>query len=174
MADDLIARARRALSRLDTGLPPWPLVRDLADEVQRARSFKSLPPGMVWQDYYSPDDVLKVMAERDNELDRLRALQRDDQDTAKRAIAERDAALAEVGWRTEWSNELATKYVPEEFDDDADLETIIGNWAEFASGELNRLRAAIARVEALAGDWSDFVPMWALREALTGEPGDRQ
>ena len=103
------------------------LIQGLADEVQRARSFKSLPPGMVWQDYYSPDDVLKVMAERDNELDRLRALQRDDQDTAEQAIAERDAALAKF-----------------------------------------------ARVEALADDWYDSVPMWALREALTGEPGDRQ
>lgn len=39
------------------------LVADLAAEVERLRSYKSLPPSMVWQDYYSPDDVCKIQAE---------------------------------------------------------------------------------------------------------------
>lgn len=36
------------------------LVPALIAEVERLRSYKSLPEGMVWQDYYSPDDVCKI------------------------------------------------------------------------------------------------------------------
>lgn len=35
----------------------------LHTENERLKSYKSLPEGMVWQDYYSPDDVIKIRAE---------------------------------------------------------------------------------------------------------------
>ena len=93
---------------------------DLAD---RAREFLSdVKDAPLTVHLYAADELIQFMRSLADELDRLRALQRDGQDTAKQAIAERDAALAKF-----------------------------------------------ARVEALAGDWYDSVPMWALREALTGE-----
>jgi hypothetical protein len=48
------------------------LVPELVAEVKRLRSYKSLPEGMVWQDYYSPNDVIKIRTELEAEIDRLR------------------------------------------------------------------------------------------------------
>lgn len=70
-------------------------LREVAAEL-RKRTCKSLPPGMVWQDYYSPDDVLKIRQPLDDELEHLRGLQLDDRANAIAAIEERDAANAEV------------------------------------------------------------------------------
>lgn len=36
------------------------------------RSYKSLPLGMVWQDYCSPDDVIAIREPLDAEIERLR------------------------------------------------------------------------------------------------------
>ncbi|AGT20589.1 hypothetical protein PBI_SARFIRE_58 [Mycobacterium phage SarFire] len=49
------------------------LVPELIAEVERLRSYKSLPLDMVWQDYYSPDDVLKIRQPLDAEIEQLRA-----------------------------------------------------------------------------------------------------
>ncbi|UEM46081.1 hypothetical protein SEA_PINKCREEK_11 [Mycobacterium phage Pinkcreek] len=49
------------------------LVPELVAEVERLRSYKSLPLDMVWQDYYSPDDVLKIRQPLDAEIEQLRA-----------------------------------------------------------------------------------------------------
>ncbi|NOR03669.1 hypothetical protein HGK72_26825 [Mycolicibacterium fortuitum] len=56
-----------------------------ATEVERLRSYKSLPPGMVWQDYYSPDDVCKIRAEYEAEIEQLKA---------------RETAVADASYRT--------------------------------------------------------------------------
>lgn len=48
------------------------LVPKLVAEVERLRSYKSLPDGMVWQDYASPDDVCKIREPLDAEIERLR------------------------------------------------------------------------------------------------------
>lgn len=48
------------------------LVPELVDEVKKARTYKSLPIDMVWQDYYSPDDVCKIREENEVEVERLR------------------------------------------------------------------------------------------------------
>jgi hypothetical protein len=86
----------------------WPtyfdvgLTRRLADELERLRSYKSLPPGMVWQDYYSPEDVIALRSPLDAEIERLRKITDIiDPDSVYReqrdqAWAERDAANAEV------------------------------------------------------------------------------
>ncbi|UTQ77805.1 hypothetical protein [Mycolicibacterium phage Kashi_SSH1] len=49
------------------------LVPELIAEVERLRSYKSLPLDMVWQDYYSPNDVLKIRQPLDAEIEQLRA-----------------------------------------------------------------------------------------------------
>ncbi|UVK60534.1 hypothetical protein SEA_SABBB_90 [Mycobacterium phage Sabbb] len=49
------------------------LIPELIAEVERLRSYKSLPLDMVWQDYYSPDDVLKIRQPLDAEIEQLRA-----------------------------------------------------------------------------------------------------
>jgi len=56
------------------------LVRELLDaldaahaENEQLRSYKSLPVGMVWRDYYSPDDVIKIRRPLDDEIEQLRA-----------------------------------------------------------------------------------------------------
>ena len=46
----------------------------LCDEVERLRHYRSLPDGYVWQDYYSPEDVLKIREPLDAENERLRAV----------------------------------------------------------------------------------------------------
>lgn len=48
-------------------------VLTLRRELAAARSYRSLPPNMVWQDYASPDEVLKIRAPLDDEIERLRA-----------------------------------------------------------------------------------------------------
>ena len=48
-------------------------IGELVEALESAQSHKSLPPGMVWQDYYSPDDVLKIREPLDAEIERLRA-----------------------------------------------------------------------------------------------------
>lgn len=48
------------------------LVPELVAEVERLRSYRSIPQGMVWQDYYSPDEVIKVRKPLDDEIERLR------------------------------------------------------------------------------------------------------
>ena len=40
-------------------------------EIEHLRCYKSLPEGMVWQDYYSPDDVNKIRTELEEENGRL-------------------------------------------------------------------------------------------------------
>lgn len=42
-----------------------------ATDLAVARSYKSLPLDMVWQDYYSPNDVLKIRRPLDDEIERL-------------------------------------------------------------------------------------------------------
>jgi len=61
----------------DTG---WELVAELlADveaaraEISRLRNYRSLPLDMVWRDYYSPDEVIKIRRPLDDEIERLRA-----------------------------------------------------------------------------------------------------
>ena len=49
-------------------------IPDLCDEVERLRHYRSLPDGYVWQDYYSPEDVLKIREPLDAEIERLRAV----------------------------------------------------------------------------------------------------
>jgi hypothetical protein len=39
------------------------------------RSYKSLPPGMVWQDYYSPDDVIKRIEDERAEWVKARTIE---------------------------------------------------------------------------------------------------
>lgn len=81
---------------------PGPRILSLLREVERLRSYKSLPPGMVWQDYYSPDDVCKIREPLDAEIEHLRKITDIiDPDSVYReqrdqAWAERDAANAEV------------------------------------------------------------------------------
>ncbi|UJQ86415.1 hypothetical protein WOJTEK_86 [Gordonia phage Wojtek] len=45
---------------------------DVRAELDQARRFRSLPDGYVWQDYYSPDEVIRIRegieAERDAAL----------------------------------------------------------------------------------------------------------
>ncbi|WP_301121100.1 hypothetical protein [Mycolicibacterium fortuitum] len=60
-------------------------VADLVADNERLRSYKSLPPGMVWQDYYSPDDVCRIRAEYEAEIEQLKA---------------RETAVAEASYRT--------------------------------------------------------------------------
>lgn len=50
------------------------LIPELVAEVERLRSYKSLPVGMVWQDYYSPNDVCEIRTPLDLEIERLRAV----------------------------------------------------------------------------------------------------
>ena len=52
------------------------------DELEEARKYRTLPPGYVWQDYYSPDEVIVIRREVEFAIE-----------TAER---ERDEALAEV------------------------------------------------------------------------------
>lgn len=47
------------------------LVPELVTEIERLRSYKSLPDHMVWQDYFSPDDVIKIREPLDAEIERL-------------------------------------------------------------------------------------------------------
>lgn len=88
-SDDLVDEARTAADCAESD--SWPtyfdvgLTRRLADELERLRSYKSLPPGMVWQDYYSPDDVCKIRAEYETEIERLKA---------------REDTVAEASYRT--------------------------------------------------------------------------
>ncbi len=49
------------------------ILRDLVAALEHARSHKSLPSGMVWQDYYSPDDVCKIREPLEADIERLRA-----------------------------------------------------------------------------------------------------
>ena len=44
-------------------------VRELEAELAKARNYRSLPYNCVWQDYYSPDEVIKLRAEADDERD---------------------------------------------------------------------------------------------------------
>ena len=48
------------------------VVGALVAEVERLSSYRSIPPGMVWQDYYSPDDVLKIRVPLDDEIEKLK------------------------------------------------------------------------------------------------------
>lgn len=84
MADKLMERAKTMLNTIEYAKfhrtsPAYPdaeverIIRDLVAALESARSYKSLPPGMVWQDYYSPDDVLKIRQPLDDEIERLRA-----------------------------------------------------------------------------------------------------
>ena len=70
-ADDL-NRVRGPLSDVQVGR----VLRDvfaLCDEVERLRHYRSLPDGYVWQDYYSPEEVLKIREPLDAENERLQA-----------------------------------------------------------------------------------------------------
>lgn len=79
MSDRLIDRGKDFLVRTGRstlavgGLETRDLVVELVSALEEASSYKSLPPGMVWQDYYSPDDVLKIREPLDAEIERLRA-----------------------------------------------------------------------------------------------------
>lgn len=79
MSDNLIERGKDFLERTARstlavgGLETRDLVAYLVSALEQARSYKSLPPGMVWQDYYSPDDVCKIREPLDAEIERLRA-----------------------------------------------------------------------------------------------------
>ncbi|MDV6309931.1 hypothetical protein [Gordonia amicalis] len=57
------------------------IVDRLLAELDNARRFRSLPDGYVWQDYYSPDEVIRIRTEIE---------------------AERDAALATLQQVREW------------------------------------------------------------------------
>jgi hypothetical protein len=57
---------------------------DALAELDNARRFRSLPDGYVWQDYYSPDEVIRIRTEID---------------------AERDAALATLQQVREWAEQ---------------------------------------------------------------------
>lgn len=48
-------------------------VLELLDEIALLRRYRSVPPGMVWQDYYSPDEVIEIREELQAEIDRLQA-----------------------------------------------------------------------------------------------------
>lgn len=58
------------------------LVADLLAEVERLSSYRSLPDGYVWQDYYSPDEVIRIREPLEAEVDQ--------------ALEERDQARAAV------------------------------------------------------------------------------
>lgn len=64
---ELGARAQRLAAAPD-------MVPELVTALEQARSYKSLPVGMVWQDYYSPDDVLKIRGPLDSEVEKLRVV----------------------------------------------------------------------------------------------------
>lgn len=74
---------------------------DLAAEVERLRSFRSIPDGMVWQDYCSPDEGLRIRRPLDDEIERLRALiGRLESIAAQKAIAAHALGHGDVerGW----------------------------------------------------------------------------
>lgn len=88
---DIIGRAEAALDAMDRHTKiSWGVVQaeDVKDcvydliaelksahaEINHLNSYKSLPEGMVWQDYYSPDDVNKIRTELEGENGRLIAL----------------------------------------------------------------------------------------------------
>lgn len=74
---DIIERAEEVLKWTRTGATYrslGKLVPELVAEVKRLRSYKSIPAGMVWQDYYSPDDVIRLREPLDAEIERLRGL----------------------------------------------------------------------------------------------------
>ena len=50
---------------------------ELLAEVERLRKYRSIPPGMVWQDYYSPDEVIKIRKPLEDEIERLQHELRD-------------------------------------------------------------------------------------------------
>lgn len=60
-------------------------------------------------------------------------------DARVRAVAERDAARAEVEWRDEWSNSIANR-MPEEYDGEDAQEAIIDRWLDDTAAELERER----------------------------------
>ena len=51
--EHLVAYARKAEAALEAKTA----------EVEEARKYRTLPPGYVWQDYYSPDEVIKIRRE---------------------------------------------------------------------------------------------------------------
>ncbi len=107
------------------------LVLTLVTALARARSYRSLPPGMVWQDYYSPDDVCKIREPLDAEIERLRAAAvyaHDDNGALQAMIAERDH------WKTLWeaNTGIAGEAMRERDEANAEVERLRagGPWVE--------------------------------------------
>ncbi|OHU08782.1 hypothetical protein BKG73_17350 [Mycobacteroides saopaulense] len=68
------------------------LVPELIAEVEQARSYRSLPPNMVWQDYYSPNEVIALR----EEIEHWKSLWQGTVEDSTKVIQERDEALREV------------------------------------------------------------------------------
>lgn len=137
LSDRLIDRGKDFLARTGRstlavgGLETRDLVVELVSALEEASSYKSLPPGMVWQDYYSPDDVLKIREPLDAEIDRLRAAAvyaHDDNGALQAMMAERDH------WKTLWeaNTGIAGEAMRERDEANAEVERLRegGPWVE--------------------------------------------
>lgn len=101
MIDPRIDKAREYLAGIYS--PSSAVISDLLAviaerdaEVERLRSYRSLPDGYVWQDYYSPDDVIKIRESLEAERDDAIASANDWADNYATAAAERDEARAAI------------------------------------------------------------------------------
>lgn len=68
----------------------------LTADLDVARHQRSLGPGMVWQDYYSPDEVVRIRTELEEENDRLRKVLTQAEAALAETVAERDLLRAQV------------------------------------------------------------------------------
>lgn len=73
---------RKVLALIDAHEEALTALEAKTAEVEDARKYRTLPPGYVWQDYYSPDEVI--------------AIRREVEFAIKTAERERDEARAEV------------------------------------------------------------------------------
>lgn len=143
---DLVSRARELLAKITPG--PWRADWEDADDwwcITAQPTGGMVCPEVTTVQGTEPDAEF-IAAAPDliaGLLDEVERLQRDGQDTAKQAIAERDR-WRDKAWRA------------------------LGKTKQLAA-ERDAALAKYARVEALADDWYDSIPMWALREALNPE-----
>lgn len=112
---EFIAAARAAVPEL--------LERLAATEAQlaEARSYKTLPSGLVWQDYYSPDDVLRIRQEIETQraaaLAKLAAVEVGINDALTRLNEVNDAALIDYETYSELHGLIAALGLPVGGDD---------------------------------------------------------
>lgn len=98
------------------------VIRELAGRVEaaeaklaEARNQRALAPGYVWQDYYSPDDVLRIRqeieAQRDAALAKLAAVEAAVSGHPKCDLYDDDDAIS-CGWKSAYRSVLANLGLP--------------------------------------------------------------